>query len=300
MNKPKRLYEPHLALREVLVPPGGEWLPEASGWSVVRVGTGAGFCLRDRFTAELEAGSVLLLAAPALARIRAGRADGLQLHAFTVIPSRLHGLVTPAEQEFFRAAASREESVLRVFRAQSPLAVKVGQLFFGGGSGLALSRLQLLQLFVEAFGRELHPGVVAGSGADAKERLRTLLKELPQGKLLEMDFNDLARMTRCTSRHFSRIFREVVGAPFRDRRAEARLERACQLLATTRCKVVEVALESGFNSLSLFNLMFTRRFETSPGRWRRQHGLSVEPHPDRSRRTQRFAICRKDPLKPPC
>jgi AraC-like DNA-binding protein len=149
------------------------------------------------------------------------------------------------------------------------------QLHASRESGAQLFRLQLLQLFVEAFGRELQQGMGNGNTTDAKERLRMLLKDLPQAQLLEMNFNELARLTRCTARHFSRIFREVVGTPFRDKRAEVRLDRACQLLATTRSKVVEVALESGFNSLSLFNLMFTRRFETSPGRWRRQHGLNT-------------------------
>jgi AraC-like DNA-binding protein len=37
--------------------------------------------------------------------------------------------------------------------------------------------------------------------------------------------------------------------------------------------VVEVALESGYKSLSLFNLMFTRRFGTSPGRWRQRNNF---------------------------
>jgi AraC-like DNA-binding protein len=43
------------------------------------------------------------------------------------------------------------------------------------------------------------------------------------------------------------------------------------LLATSQTKVVEVALESGYKSVSLFNLMFTRRFGVSPGRWRQKN-----------------------------
>jgi methylphosphotriester-DNA--protein-cysteine methyltransferase len=48
---------------------------------------------------------------------------------------------------------------------------------------------------------------------------------------------------------------------------------ARELLATSNSKVVEVALESGYKSLSMFNLMFTRRFGTSPGRWRQKNNL---------------------------
>src|SRR5205085_1049955 len=108
------------------------------------------------------------------------------------------------------------------------------------------------------------------------------LDKTPSSELLEMSFNELAQMTRCTSRHLSRIFQEIVGQSFRDKRAEIRLARARELLATSDSKVVDVALESGYKSLSLFNLMFSRRFGTSPGKWREKH--SRRPSTVRSER----------------
>jgi len=51
------------------------------------------------------------------------------------------------------------------------------------------------------------------------------------------------------------------------------MARARELLATSNSKVVEVALESGYKSLSMFNLVFTRRFGTSPGRWRQKNNV---------------------------
>ncbi|HWF19415.1 MAG TPA: helix-turn-helix transcriptional regulator [Verrucomicrobiae bacterium] len=83
--------------------------------------------------------------------------------------------------------------------------------------------------------------------------------------------SDSRKKTHCTARHLSRIFHELAGMSFRDKRAELRLARARELLATTNSKVVDVALESGYKSLSLFNLMFARRFGMSPGKWRKQH-----------------------------
>jgi AraC-like DNA-binding protein len=74
----------------------------------------------------------------------------------------------------------------------------------------------------------------------------------------------------CTPRHFSRTFHEVVGTSFRDKQAEVRLRRAKELLATTQSKVLEVALESGYQSLSLFNLMFKKHTGVTPGQWRAQ------------------------------
>jgi len=47
-----------------------------------------------------------------------------------------------------------------------------------------------------------------------------------------------------------------------------RLERAAHLLSRSENKIVDVALESGFASVSLFNALFKRRFHIAPREWR--------------------------------
>jgi AraC-like DNA-binding protein len=127
-------------------------------------------------------------------------------------------------------------------------------------------------LFVQAFGEELANNRAASPQivVDAKSRLINLLNETSPAELLDLTFADLMQETRCTARHLSRIFHQVVGMTFREKQAQVRLLRAQELLATTESKVVEVALESGYQSLSLFNLMFKRRFGLTPAKWRDQ------------------------------
>jgi AraC-like DNA-binding protein len=293
MKKPERIYEPHLAIREFSVPPGGEWAPRSPGWSLIQVGCGTGYYLRPQSSQELEMGTVLLGAGHVQGNIRASQLGGLSLYSFSVIPARLTGLITLGEQDFLELASSRKEFPLRILPPHSPVAVKMRELYAGRNSGGLLFRLNLLQLFVEIFGSELEQAASNWETADAKERLRVLLERTPSAELLEMSFDELARMTHCTSRHLSRIFRELVGMSFRDKRAELRLTRARDLLATSRSKVVEVALESGYKSLSLFNLMFTRHFGTSPGRWRQKHRNNENGENNRNKRAQQFAICRE-------
>lgn len=108
------------------------------------------------------------------------------------------------------------------------------------------------------------------AGADAKQRLSEYLRTIESSELIYLSFSELAHVSRCTPRHLSRIFREVVGMSFREKRAELRLAHACGLLASTELKIVDVALESGYQSLSLFNHTFIRRFGLSPRKWRRQ------------------------------
>lgn len=271
MRNPHRVHEPHLTLRKITVPPGGEWLPRLSCWTLIQVGEGGGYCLQTNSNQEVEAGAVLLAPAETPVTLRASHLNPLELDYFSVAPRRLGGLLTLGEQGFFQAAASGRGCAFQIHPATHPVAVKMKELCGSPGSVGLLLRLKLLQLFVEAFGGE--PGQTSPNDGpvDARERLRALLQETPASELLEMNSSELAQRTHCTARHFSRIFRELVGMSFQDKRAELRLARARELLATSDSKIVDVALESGYKSLSLFNLMFARRFGSSPGKWRHKH-----------------------------
>jgi AraC-like DNA-binding protein len=272
MTKLGRSYEPHLVIRELSLPPGLEWTPRFSGWSLIQINSGTGYFLQPKINQELEPGMVLMLATEVQGTIRASQLGGLSLGFFTVEPERLTGLITLDEQAFFETAAFKEKHSLKIFPPPGPVAVKMKGLYTDRLRSGSLFRLQLIQLFFEAFGNEMNTEPrKADASLDAKERLQEFLKQTPASDLLGLDFSELAQRTRCTPRHLSRIFHEVVGASFRERHTELRLARARELLATTESKVVDVAMESGYQSLSLFNLMFTRRFGMSPGRWRQTH-----------------------------
>jgi AraC-like DNA-binding protein len=276
MNKLEYLYEPHLVFKEFSLAPGKEWLPKLSGWSLVQIGGGNGYWLQDQARTELETGAVLLMAEDLRGRMLASQLNILSLFYFSVLPDRLSGMLTLGEKNFLKQAASRREFAFQVFPALHPVALKMSELSAGGSQDGLSFRLALLQLLVAALGKELDCTTTPRpETTDATQRLQLFLKENPEDILLEISFNELAQMTYCTPRHLSRIFFEVVGMSFSDKRAEIRLSRARELLATGESKVVEVAMESGYKSLSSFNLMFTRRFGISPGRWRKKNGAEA-------------------------
>ncbi len=271
MTRPAHFYEPHLTLMTVSVSPGGEWAAQTHGWLLFQVQKGNGYWLQAQSSIELEAGSTVLVADDAQGSVRASQLGEISLSSFHVVPARLTGLITSGEQDFFRLASLRHEYDFQIFPPGNPVAMEMAEAI-QVADGLA-SRLALLQVFIGSFGKDLKPPAPRQDHTDAKERLRTFLKDNPPDTLLEVSFNDLAKTTHCTPRHLSRVFCELTGMSFRDKRAEIRLARARELLATSQSKVVEVALESGYKSLSLFNLMFTRRFGTSPGRWRQKNRI---------------------------
>jgi AraC family transcriptional regulator len=73
--------------------------------------------------------------------------------------------------------------------------------------------------------------------------------------------------------HFHRVFTRVVGETPKAHVERVRLERAAYRLAVTRESILDIALSIGFRSHETFTRAFTRRFNKTPGEWRR---LSVE------------------------
>lgn len=213
-----------------------------------------------------------MVAGDARGRVLASCLNGMLLHFFTVMPERLTGLITQGEQDCLKEVATRGELACQILPPHSLVATRMKDLCSSPNRGGLMFRLNLLQLLVQLFGKELEQAESGQMNTDVKERLRKFLLETPPAALLEISFEELAQITHCTPRHLSRVFFDLVGMSFRDKRAEIRLVRARELLATTQSKVVEVAFESGYKSLSLFNRMFTRRFGISPGRWRQKNG----------------------------
>jgi len=220
---------------------------------------------------ELQAGAVVLLSDQAQGYVRASQAGGLRLHFFRVEPRKLTGLVSMADQTLMQKAAGDETFSLRVLPPDAQFSDKFKELSSEKARSNFPARVHLLQLFLDVFGGNFQqPLPDATQVVDARERLKQMLDQTPVSELLELSFPELVSKTRCSPRHVSRLFTELVGVSFREKQAELRLTRACELLATTGSKVVDVAMESGYQSTSLFSAMFKQRFGTSPAKWREQ------------------------------
>jgi AraC-like DNA-binding protein len=265
-------YKPHLSVGEQRVSAGGEQCLNFPIWLMVQISEGSGYWLQSERTIPLDPGTVLTLPPNSTGTIRASQIGTLSFHHYCIDPLRLIGLITAVEQVFFKSVEVQKNFPLRVLPARHPLAGALREVVSDGRGIGSLVRLRLAEVFLRQFEGDLSgtAETLLAPNPDAKQRLLTYLKTTPSAELLNVKFSDLVELAGCTPRHFSRIFRELIGMSFRDKHSELRLSRACELLATTNFKILDVALESGYQSLSLFNLMFVRRFGASPGKWRRQ------------------------------
>jgi len=269
--KTKPLFDPHLVINEVLMPKGGEWKPQFRGWCLLHIGSGISYWQDQQGTQEIQAGSTLVFCAEACGALRASQLNEVTITYFCVETEKLLGLLSLPEQHFLKQSAGRKNPALRVLPPESLISDRFKNLRPNPGASTSSMRLRLLQLFMDLFELEFdHDAPAPAPWMGGRERFRQVLNQMAASEFVELSVSDLVPMMSCSRRHLHRLFREELGASFREKQIELRLAKACELLATSNAKVVEVALESGYQSSSVFSELFKKRFGVSPGQWRRQ------------------------------
>jgi AraC-like DNA-binding protein len=86
----------------------------------------------------------------------------------------------------------------------------------------------------------------------------------------ELSFNQVARAVGMSRASLGRVFPKLFGRTFAKYLAEVRVVKACALLSETDKSVAEIAVETGFGSVSNFNRRFLSLKGTSPLRYRKK------------------------------
>ena len=265
--------ERHLILQELTLPPSAEWIPRCHGWLMARVAEGTGYWLQHGAeTRQLAGGDGLIALRIANGVIRASQLGPLKLQFFIVLPQYLNGLLTVTEWHQLEVAPRKPPLPVSFFAADEPIGQKFARLAEQSHTERLPMRCALLQLWASAVAGWLtSPAPASIGGNKLRDHFRELVGQMTEAELSECTLSDLSRQLHCSERHFSRLFREEFGVPFRARQIELRLQRARQLLADANAKIISVAYESGYRHLGLFNAMFKKRFGLTPSEWRQQN-----------------------------
>ncbi|MEJ0088551.1 MAG: helix-turn-helix domain-containing protein [Limisphaerales bacterium] len=279
--------ERHLTLQELILRPSEEWTPQVRGWLVVRVVQGVGYWLSNATARELNTGDGFLVGSNTRVLLRSSQLGLLKLEFFSVQPQYLNGLLSVAEWHQLEAASASPSTPVSFFSASDPVAQKFSRIADLPHDHELSVRCALLQLWSGALhGLLAAPAGQANGGNKLHERLQELVGSMTEAELADASLADLAGQLHCSERHFSRLFREQFGVPLRARQIELRLQRARQLLADSNAKIINVAYDSGYRHLGLFNAMFKKRFGVTPSEWRQQNNPknSVSPAKNNSSR----------------
>ena len=263
--------ERHLILQELTLVPSGEWKPSERGWVVARVAEGIGYWLAGGSARELNLGDGFIAGVNANTIVRASQLGPLKLQFFTVQPQCLNGLLTMTEWHQLESASENPLTRVLLFAASEPLGQKFARIAAQTPTDGLTMRCTLLQLWTGAVTGLIGASSASVGGNKLRERFRQLVGQMPEARLSECSLSGLAAQLHCSERHFSRLFREEFGVPFRARQIELRLLHARQLLTNSDAKIINVAYDSGYRHLGLFNSMFKKRFGMTPSEWRQQN-----------------------------
>ncbi len=113
---------------------------------------------------------------------------------------------------------------------------------------------------------------------DHSERINSALAYIERHLGEQIDLDVLATQSALSRFHFDRVFRVLVGQPPMRYLHRRRLARSIEGLSGSSARVLDVALECGFNSHEAFSRAFRREFGVSPSLFRART-MSLDPQP---------------------
>ena len=104
--------------------------------------------------------------------------------------------------------------------------------------------------------------------ANALEKLLPVLVHIQANLDEDLSLAAVAKRVGLSSFHFHRLFRSAIGETLKQYTQRLRLERAANRLVIHDTTILDVALESGFQSHETFSREFKRRFQVTPRGYR--------------------------------
>ena len=156
------------------------------------------------------------------------------------------------------------------------IADRMKELFFSSGPDHELRCCMLLMEFMltldehrEEFAPELR-NRESSSYTDTVMRRIVMVTDYIRNNLTADDLSQgaMAEMAGISKDYFSRIFRSVTGMNYSKWLNMVRLEKATELLADKTMTMTEIAMLSGFQSISSFNRVFHAEKGMAPGEYR--------------------------------
>lgn len=102
-------------------------------------------------------------------------------------------------------------------------------------------------------------------------RISVVLEYISEHFAQEIKLEDLAKQVSLSHHYLCRCFKKVTGRTIFSYIEQLRIQNSCYLLKTTDMSIMEIALESGFNSVNFFNRTFKKILNITPKEYRQQN-----------------------------
>ncbi len=186
----------------------------------------------------------------------------------------------PEQQEYLRVfypAGERQENLARLSqealsRARTlmlEMEAEWDEKKRGYEMMLRAKLMELLALLYRAVPETMEPKEAAAL-RKGYQRIRPAVNHIQSHFVEPLSLEALASLCGMSRTYFCTLFKKTMGMNFGDYVEKIRVNRACMLLATSDLPVLDIALESGFSSLSNFNATFKSACGKTPSQYRRE------------------------------
>lgn len=111
-------------------------------------------------------------------------------------------------------------------------------------------------------------GGVRTPSSTHSERMKQVLTHIRDHYRNRLSIGDLACLAGFSQGHFCSFFRRMTGTTFIDYLNRYRVNQAADLLRTTDRKILDIAMEVGFDNASYFIVKFRKYMRCTPHEWR--------------------------------
>ncbi|MCM3132968.1 AraC family transcriptional regulator [Paenibacillus polysaccharolyticus] len=132
----------------------------------------------------------------------------------------------------------------------------------------------ILEMIVARTIRHYHQGPIAVLNAPVKTLNDSRLVAIENSFLYDyqsITLKQLADKIGLSTRQTERTVQKQYGMSFKDKKWQARMEAAAQLLLTTDLLIREVAIAAGFSTPERFSHSFKKYYDQSPSKYRSEH-----------------------------
>ncbi|MDD3334535.1 MAG: response regulator [Eubacteriales bacterium] len=117
-------------------------------------------------------------------------------------------------------------------------------------------------------------GTDAGTEAGSGKLIQDIKKYIDHNYALALTLEQIASLFFVSKEHVSRLFRKKYGMKLFDYINEMRLDHVCELLHATGLSIDEISVRSGFSCGNYLSKAFKKRYNVTPGEYRRYHDVS--------------------------
>lgn len=105
------------------------------------------------------------------------------------------------------------------------------------------------------------------------DRILSVTNYIDENFTQKLLLEDVAQREGVSMTYLSHLFKDTLGISFQDYLKKKRFEYACNLIATTQRKILDISISSGFSDVRYLTKLFQERFGCTPKEYRK--GFSV-------------------------